>query len=95
MAPQLPPYYAEIIGVTRDTFAQPIYIVEPRAYYRGRICLIGDASAVAPPPTASGVYRGMTNALELTSALGADDDLDGAPAAWDATQAETGRRFTT
>lgn len=92
---QLPPYYAEIVGATRDTFAQPIYIAEPPAYHRGRICLIGDAGAVAPPPTASGVYRGMTNVLELVAALGAGDDLDGALTAWDAAQTVTGRRFTT
>lgn len=92
---QLPPYYAEIVGATRATFAQPIYIAEPPAYHRGRMCLIGDAGAVAPPPTASGVFRGMTNALELTAALGAGDDLDEALAAWDAAQTATGRRFTT
>jgi 2-polyprenyl-6-methoxyphenol hydroxylase-like FAD-dependent oxidoreductase len=92
---QLPPYYAEIVGATRDTFAQPISIAEPPAYHRGRICLIGDAGAVVPPPTASGVYRGMTNALELVATLGAADDLDGSLAAWDAAQTETGRRFTT
>ncbi len=95
VAGQLPPYYAEIVGGTRDTFAQPIYIAEPPAYHCGRMCLIGDAGAVAPPPTASGVYRGMTNALELVAALGAGDDLDGALAAWDAAQTATGRRFTT
>jgi 2-polyprenyl-6-methoxyphenol hydroxylase-like FAD-dependent oxidoreductase len=92
---QLPPYYAAIIGATRDTFAQPIYSAEPPAYHRGRICLIGDAGAVVPPPTASGVYRGMTNALDLTAALGAGDDLDGALATWDAAQTATGRRFIT
>lgn len=92
---QLPPYYAEIVSATRDTFAQPIYIAEPPAYHRGRICLIGDAGAVAPPPTASGVYRGMTNALDLTAALGTGDDLDAALGTWDAQQTATGRRFTT
>ncbi len=95
VAAQLPPYYAEIVRATRDTFAQPISIAEPPAYHRGRLCLIGDAGAVAPPPTASGVYRGMTNALELVAALGTGDDLDGALAAWDTTQTATGRRFTT
>jgi 2-polyprenyl-6-methoxyphenol hydroxylase-like FAD-dependent oxidoreductase len=95
VAAQLPPYYGEIIRATRETFAQPIHIAEPPAYHRGRICLIGDAGAVAPPPTARGVYRGMTNALELVAALGAGDNLDGALAAWDAAQTATGRRFTT
>ncbi len=92
---QLPPYYAEIVTATRDTFAQPIYRVEPPAYHHGRICLIGDAGAVAPPVTGSGVFRGMTNAIELVTALQAGDDLDLALASWDEAQTAIGRQFTT
>jgi 2-polyprenyl-6-methoxyphenol hydroxylase-like FAD-dependent oxidoreductase len=92
---QLPPYYAEIITASRDTFAQPIYRVEPPAYHRGRICLIGDAGALVPPVTGSGVFRGTTNAIELATALRAGDDLDAALAAWDEAQTATGRRFAT
>ena len=47
------------------------HIVEAPAYHRGRICLIGDAGAVGAGPTASGVYCGISNALELEAALGA------------------------
>lgn len=91
---QLPPYYAEIVAASPDTFAQPIYRVEPPAYHRGRICLIGDAGAVAPPPTGSGVFRGMTNAIELVAALRVGDDLDLALVRWDEAQTAIGRRFT-
>jgi 2-polyprenyl-6-methoxyphenol hydroxylase-like FAD-dependent oxidoreductase len=90
---RLPPYYAEILTASQDTFAQPIYRVEPPAYHRGRICLIGDAGALAPPVTGSGVFRGTTNAIELATALQAGDDLDAALAAWDEAQTATGRRF--
>jgi 2-polyprenyl-6-methoxyphenol hydroxylase-like FAD-dependent oxidoreductase len=92
---QVPPYYAEILTASRDTFAQPIYRVEPPAYHRGRICLIGDAGALAPPVTGSGVVRGTTNAIELATALQAGDDLDAALAEWDEAQTATGRRFAT
>jgi 2-polyprenyl-6-methoxyphenol hydroxylase-like FAD-dependent oxidoreductase len=88
---RLPPYYAEILTASRDTFAQPIYRVEPPASHRGRICLIGDAGALAPPVTGSGVFRGTTNAIELATALQAGDDLDAALAGWDEAQTAIGR----
>jgi 2-polyprenyl-6-methoxyphenol hydroxylase-like FAD-dependent oxidoreductase len=90
---QVPPYHAEIVTASRDTFAQPIYRVEPPAYHRGRICLAGDAGALAPPVTGSGVFRGTTNAIELATALQVGGDLDAALVAWDEAQTATGRRF--
>jgi 2-polyprenyl-6-methoxyphenol hydroxylase-like FAD-dependent oxidoreductase len=90
---QLPPYYAEIVAASRDTFAQPIYRAEPRAYHRGRLCLIGDAGELVPPVTGSGVFRGMTNAIDLVAALQSGDGLDGALTGWDAAQTELGRRL--
>jgi 2-polyprenyl-6-methoxyphenol hydroxylase-like FAD-dependent oxidoreductase len=95
VAAQVPPYYAAIVTASRDTFAQPIYRVEPPAYYRDRLCLIGDAGAVVPPVTGSGVFRGMTNAIELVTALHADEDLNRALGAWDEAQAVMGQRLTT
>ncbi|MGI9149282.1 MAG: hypothetical protein ACR2IK_22495 [Chloroflexota bacterium] len=95
VAAHLPPYYAAIVTASRDTFAQPIYLVEPPGYHCGRICLIGDAGVVAPPATGSGVLRGMTNAFELVTALRGRNDLDAALATWDEEQTAMGRRFTT
>jgi 2-polyprenyl-6-methoxyphenol hydroxylase-like FAD-dependent oxidoreductase len=90
---QLPPYYAEIVAASRDTFAQPIYRAEAPAYHRGRFCLIGDAGELVPPVTGSGVLRGMTNAEDLVKAL-RDDDLDAALLRWDAEQSTLGRRLS-
>jgi 2-polyprenyl-6-methoxyphenol hydroxylase-like FAD-dependent oxidoreductase len=91
---RLPPYYAEILTASQDTFAQPIYRVEPPAHHRGRICLIGDAGELAPPVTGSGVLRGMTNAVDLVAALRTGGDLDAALTKWDTAQIELGRRFS-
>jgi 2-polyprenyl-6-methoxyphenol hydroxylase-like FAD-dependent oxidoreductase len=91
----LPTYYAEIIAASRDTFAQPIYIAEPPAYYRGRICMIGDAGAVAPPMTGSGVFKAMTNAISLAEAIRAKGEVDGALAEWNEAQTANGLRMTT
>ncbi len=91
---QLPGYYADIVTATRDTFVQAIYTVDVPAYHRGRICLIGDAGAVATPITGSGVFKGMTNAIDLVAALGAADDLDTALAGWGAGQTRIGAHYT-
>jgi 2-polyprenyl-6-methoxyphenol hydroxylase-like FAD-dependent oxidoreductase len=81
------------VVASRDTFAQPIYLVEPPADHAGRICLLGDAGAVAPPLTGSGVFRATTNAIELVTALRTGDDLGPALARWGDAQTAVGRRF--
>jgi 2-polyprenyl-6-methoxyphenol hydroxylase-like FAD-dependent oxidoreductase len=90
---RLPSYYADIIRNSQDTFAQAIYIVSLPGYHKGRVCLAGDAGSVAPPFTASGVFKGMNNAIDLTKALQSHDDVDAALAAWDAQETATGNRM--
>ena len=85
----LPPYYADIVTSSRAIFAQAVYSVGVPDYHQGRICLIGDAGAVAPPFTGSGIFKAASNAINLTEALGADDDLDAALARWGAAEAAT------
>lgn len=93
MRDHLPGYYADLIARSRDTFAQPIYLVEMPAYHRDRMCLIGDAGSVAQPFTGSGVFKGAQNAADLASALHEHDAVDAALAAWDRAQTATGRRL--
>jgi 2-polyprenyl-6-methoxyphenol hydroxylase-like FAD-dependent oxidoreductase len=92
MADHLPRYYANIIGASHNTFAQPIYAIDIPAYHRDRFCLIGDAGAVSQPFTGSGVFKGVTNAIDLTSALQNQTDVATALNAWDKTQTVTGHR---
>jgi 2-polyprenyl-6-methoxyphenol hydroxylase-like FAD-dependent oxidoreductase len=80
----LPPLYAEIVTESDSTFAQAIYSVAVPAYHGGRICLTGDAGAVAPPFTGSGVFKAATNAIHLRQSLDAHDDVDAALAQWGA-----------
>jgi 2-polyprenyl-6-methoxyphenol hydroxylase-like FAD-dependent oxidoreductase len=87
----LPPLYAEIVAASRATFAQAIHSVTVPAYHRGRICLTGDAAAVTPPFTGSGIFKAATNAIRLRAALDAHEDVDGVLAGWDA--AETKRAW--
>jgi len=93
MAEHLPPYFAEIVSASSDTFAQPIYTVEVPDNAVGRVALVGDAGAVAQPFTGSGVFKAMMNALDLADALGGGDDPDSALRRWSREQATRGRRL--
>jgi 2-polyprenyl-6-methoxyphenol hydroxylase-like FAD-dependent oxidoreductase len=89
----LPPYYADVIDSTPDTFAQAVLSVEVPDYHVGRVCLTGDAGTVAPPFTGSGIFKAATNAINLTAALATHDDVDMALAAWGAAEAEMAARI--
>jgi 2-polyprenyl-6-methoxyphenol hydroxylase-like FAD-dependent oxidoreductase len=83
----LPPYYADIVTSSRDTFAQEVFSAAVPDYHAGRICLTGDAGAVAPPFTGSGIFKAASNAIDLGAALDAHDDVDAALASWGGEQA--------
>jgi 2-polyprenyl-6-methoxyphenol hydroxylase-like FAD-dependent oxidoreductase len=93
MATHLPPYFADIVAGSRNTFAQPIYTVAVPEYAVGRCALIGDAGAVAPPFTGSGVFKATRNAIDLRAALAASEDTDEALGAWSEAQTATGKRL--
>jgi len=94
MSDHLPSYYAGIINASENTFAQAIYTINPPAYYKGRMCLMGDAGALAPPFTRSGVFKGIHNALELTSTLQDNDNNAGLTLRlWEAGQLKTGHEL--
>ena len=65
------------------------------AYGAGRICLAGDAGAVAPPFTGSGVFKGYQNVSGLLEELGRGQDLDQALASWSAEQVRLADRLLT
>ena len=93
MQAHLPTYYADIVNISHDTFAQPIYLVEMPGYHQGRLCLIGDAGALAQPFTGSGVFKGANNAIDLAAALQAHPDVDAALREWDKKETVTGERL--
>jgi 2-polyprenyl-6-methoxyphenol hydroxylase-like FAD-dependent oxidoreductase len=89
-----PPYHSAIVDSSQDTFAQPIYIAEVSSYSNQRMCLMGDAGAVAQPFTAGGVFKGMNNALDLAKSLAETADVDQALEEWSAEETATGKRMT-
>ncbi|MDH4064051.1 MAG: NAD(P)-binding protein [Acidobacteriota bacterium] len=93
MAEQLPAYFSDIIGRTRDTYVQLIYNVDLPAYARGRVALIGDAGMVVQPFTGSGVFKGMNNVRDLLTAMAEAESLDAALSRWSVDQVRRGRRL--
>lgn len=91
ICPQLPPYFAALVERLRDTFAQPIFAVAPSTQRRGRVVTLGDAGALAPPLTGSGVQKAFGNALGLASKLRDASDLEQALRVWDARATADGR----
>lgn len=89
----LPGYYADIITRSTETYAHLIYTADVPGYYRGRMCLIGDAGAVIQPFTGSGIFKGYNNVRSLLDALEDSGDVDRALRQWDAMQVVIGRRL--
>lgn len=94
MSEHLPSYFFEIVADSQDTFVQPIYTVTVPQNAVGRIALLGDAGAVAPPFTGSGVFKAMMNAMDLVAAIADENDPVETLAQWSTEQAERGRKLT-
>ena len=93
MEAELPDYYGAMVRATSHTYVQLIYTVRMPSYHRGGACLIGDAGAVAPPFTGSGVFKGYNNVQSLLDALGRHDDPVEALNEWDAEQVQLADRL--
>jgi 2-polyprenyl-6-methoxyphenol hydroxylase-like FAD-dependent oxidoreductase len=69
LADLLPSSLFELVQQCGNSSIQAIYSVAARSYARDRVCLAGDAGAVFPPFTGSGVLRAVANVTSLTDAL--------------------------
>jgi hypothetical protein len=87
----LPEAYAAMVEATPSTAIQPIYTVEVPSYSAARVCLLGDAGSLFPPFTASGVFKAITNAVELAEGISGPDPLGQALARWSASQVATAK----
>jgi len=56
--------------------------LRPRSYARDRLCLVGDAGAVFPPFTSSGVLKAVANVTSLADALADASAVDDALRRW-------------
>ena len=88
-----PEYYAEVVSRTRDSYIQVIYTLDLDAYYKDRMCLIGDAGIVVQPFTGSGIFKGYQNVKDLITVLNSGLSLDEALKQWSEAQVNTGKRL--
>jgi 2-polyprenyl-6-methoxyphenol hydroxylase-like FAD-dependent oxidoreductase len=82
LADLLPPVLFELVQQTANSAIHATYSVVPRSYARDRLCLVGDAGAVFPPFTGSGVLKAMANATSLADALVDAATVDDALRRW-------------
>ena len=82
LADLLPPVLFELVQQSSNSSIQAIYSVAPRSYARDRLCLVGDAGAVFPPFTGSGVLKAVANVTSLADALADAPAVDDALRRW-------------
>jgi 2-polyprenyl-6-methoxyphenol hydroxylase-like FAD-dependent oxidoreductase len=73
---------ADAIGATSDPFIQAVYEVDIPTYYRGPVCLLGDANAVARGHGGGGAIKATQQAMTLATSLAGHTSLDDALLAW-------------
>jgi 2-polyprenyl-6-methoxyphenol hydroxylase-like FAD-dependent oxidoreductase len=86
LADLLPPVLFELVQQSSKSAIQAMYSVVPRSYARDRLCLVGDAGAVFPPFTSSGVLKAVANATSLADALADAPAVDDALRRWSQAQ---------
>lgn len=86
LADLLPPVLFELVQQSSNSSIQAIYSVAPRSYARDRLCLVGDAGAVFPPFTGSGVLKAVANVTSLADALADAPAVDDALRRWSEAQ---------
>jgi 2-polyprenyl-6-methoxyphenol hydroxylase-like FAD-dependent oxidoreductase len=86
LADLLPPVLLKLVQQSGNSAIQAIYSVVPRSYARDRICLVGDAGAVFPPFTTSGVLKAVANVTSLADALADAPAVDDALRRWSKAQ---------
>jgi 2-polyprenyl-6-methoxyphenol hydroxylase-like FAD-dependent oxidoreductase len=89
----LPPAFADVVEAARDTFIQAIFTVNVPGYRHRQVCLVGDAGTLFPPFTGSGVFKAISNAVELADALAAEPNVHDALAAWNNGQLQHAATF--
>jgi len=88
LADLLPSLLFELVQQCGNSSIQAICSVAARSYAHDRVCLVGDAGAVFPPFTGSGVLRAVANATSLVDALADAPTIDDGLRRWGEAQAQ-------
>jgi 2-polyprenyl-6-methoxyphenol hydroxylase-like FAD-dependent oxidoreductase len=88
LADLLPSLLFELVQQCGNSSIQAVYSVAARSYARDRVCLVGDAGAVFPPFTGSGVLRAVANVTSLVEALAGASAVDDGLRRWGEAQVQ-------
>jgi 2-polyprenyl-6-methoxyphenol hydroxylase-like FAD-dependent oxidoreductase len=88
LADLLPSSLFELVQQCGNSSIQALYSVAARSYARDRVCLAGDAGAVFPPFTGSGVLRAVANVTSLADALAGAAAVDDGLCRWGEAQVQ-------
>src|SRR5262249_8721538 len=90
---RFPGFVTNAVCATAAPFVQSIYDIQITYYHRRRICLLGDAAALARPHASVGAVKAMEDAIALSTALSAHHAVDAALEHWDKEQCSEGNRL--
>jgi 2-polyprenyl-6-methoxyphenol hydroxylase-like FAD-dependent oxidoreductase len=88
LAGLIPTSLFELVQQTGNSSIQALFSVVPTSYATKRVSLVGDAGAVFPPFTGSGVLKTMANATSLVQALTGASNVDEALGRWSDAQVQ-------
>jgi 2-polyprenyl-6-methoxyphenol hydroxylase-like FAD-dependent oxidoreductase len=88
LADLLPSSLFDLVQQCGNSSIQAIYSVAASSYARDRVCLAGDAGAVFPPFTGSGVLRAVANVTSLADALTTASTVDDGLRRWGEAQVQ-------
>jgi 2-polyprenyl-6-methoxyphenol hydroxylase-like FAD-dependent oxidoreductase len=88
LADLLPSSLFELMQQCGNSSIHAIYSAAARSYTRDRVCLAGDAGAVLPPFTGSGVLRAVANVTSLADALAGATAVDDGLHRWGEAQVQ-------
>jgi 2-polyprenyl-6-methoxyphenol hydroxylase-like FAD-dependent oxidoreductase len=83
LCPLMPNGFAQLVRSSSRTFLQAIFDGPVPHYRSGRVLLAGDAGALAPPTSGTGVLKSVHDAARLAELLGTSGSLASALVAWD------------
>ncbi len=89
----LAPEFREAVGLSPQSFLQPIYDLESRRLAAGRVAVIGDAAFVARPHVAAGVIKAAEDVLSMVAALDEEASVEAALERFEAERLVVGRRI--
>jgi len=90
---QLPPWHRDVVRATPAPYIQSLYDLPLDHYVAGRVCLAGDAAAIARPHTGSATLKALEDAIALAQAVDEEASIEAALARYDVQRGSVGQQL--